>query len=130
VILTEAQSAGVGNATHIAVWAVALMIVSIVGFWAVLWIRKRALAETESSNEGLTLGALRTMHNRGELSDEEFEAARAAIVSSAGLDPDKARSVRSEGGFALKAGPGVDLTGAPLPIRREEESNDSGGGAN
>jgi hypothetical protein len=130
VILTEAQAAGVGSATQIAVWAVVLMIVSIVGFWAALWIRKRALGEADSSDEGLTLGALRTMHNRGELTDEEFEAARAAIVSRAGLDPDKARSVKSDGGFTQKAGPGVDLTGAPLPIRREEESNDSESGAN
>ncbi len=128
--VTAAQSAGVGNAMQIAVWAVVLILLAIVGFWAAMWIRKRALGEAETSDEGLTLGALRTMHNRGELSDEEFEAARAAIVSRAGLDPDKARSVRSDGGFALKAGPGVDLTGAPLPVRRDEESKDSEGGAN
>ncbi len=130
MILTEAQAAGAGGATQIAVWAVVLMIASIVGFWAALWIRKRALGDAETSDEGLTLGALRTMHNRGELTDEEFEAARAAIVSRAGLDPDKARSPLGPGGFARKSDPGVDLTGAPLPIRREEESTDSDTGAN
>ncbi len=128
--VTAAQSAGVGNAMQIAVWAVALMLIAIVGFWAVLWIRKRILSDAETSREGLTLGALRTMHNRGELTDDEFEAARAAIVSQAGLDPDKARSVAHGSGFALKAGPGVDLTGAPLPVRRDEESKDSDDGAN
>lgn len=130
MIVSQAQVVGVGSATQIAIWAAALIVLTIVGFWAALWIRRRALGEVESSDEGLTLGALRTMHNRGELSDEEFEAARDAILSRAGLDPNKARPAKAVGGFVQKADPGVDLTGAPLPVRRDEDSSDSGSGAN
>ena len=129
-----AQSSAGGSGT-IVVWVIVLMLATIAGFWAAMVIRKRALnAEEEESTEGLTLGALRDMHQRGDLDDEEFERARAAILARAGVDPDKARPVTGEpdiaGGFVRRAGPGVDLTGAPLPDARREDDADSGAGAN
>jgi len=112
-------------AGQVAVWAVALILVAVGGFWAALWLRKRMLDEGESLTEGLTLGALRDMHARGELSDEEYEAARAAVLAQAGVDPSRA------GGFVRDAAPGVDLTGAPLPgPGGQKDAKDSGEGAN
>jgi len=131
---TLAQVGGAGGATQIAVWAVVLMIATIAGFWSAMWIRNRALREETGDDEGLTLGALRSMHARGELSDEEYEAARAAVLARAGVDPSKAGSAASAGGYERHAGPGVDLTGAPLPRPAAEEhpgrGDESDAGAN
>ncbi|MGP1310571.1 MAG: SHOCT domain-containing protein [Phycisphaerales bacterium] len=110
--MTAAQASGAGQ---IALWSVALMLAAIIGFWFAIWLRKRLTTEEEGSGEGLTLGALRTMHARGELSDEEYDAARAAVLAQSGVDPDKARSDRGAAGFARTAEPGVDLAGDPLP---------------
>lgn len=129
------SSAGAGGSGSIVAWVIVLMLATIVGFWAAMVIRKRALsADDEESTEGLTLGALREMHARGDLDDEEYERARAAILARAGVDPDKARPIDDgpdrAGGFARRADPGVDLTGAPLPNQGRKDRGDSGPGAN
>lgn len=105
------------SAGLIALWAAALIVASLLGFWIVLRIRHRVLTDESRSGLGLTLADLRRMHASGELSDEEFDAARAAIVGAAG---GKAQGVRppntpEPGGFEMRAEPGADLTGDPLP---------------
>jgi hypothetical protein len=129
------SSAGAGGTGSIVAWVIVLMLAAIVGFWAAMMIRKRALsADDEESTEGLTLGALRDMHARGDLDDEEYERARAAILARAGVNPDKARPLSAgpdrDEGFTRRAGPGVDLTGAPLPEPGRKDRGDSGQGAN
>jgi hypothetical protein len=59
------------------------------------------------------------MQERGELSREEFDAARASVTARlAGREPES-RGVSapraSDGGVALRAKPGFDLAGDPLP---------------
>lgn len=136
MIRALAQSAtGGGGSGSIVAWVIVLMLATIVGFWAAMVIRKRVLSpDDDASSQGLTMGALRDMHARGDLDDEEYERARAAILARAGVDPDKARPVAGATdlaeGFARRAGPGVDLTGAPLPVAGRKDDGDSGRGAN
>lgn len=134
MIRAIAQSSTGGSAS-IVVWVIVLMLATIVGFWLAMVIRKRALsADDDGTAEGLTLGALRDMHARGDLDDEEYERARAAILARAGVDPDKVRPLVGPSGesrgFAREASPGVDLTGAPLPGSERKDHGDSGLGAN
>lgn len=113
-----AQAGSGGGSGSIVVWVIVLMLATIFGFWLAIVIRKHALSSGDDATEGLTLGALRDMHARGDLDDEEYERARAAILARAGVDPDKARpldEVQRPPGFTRRASPGVDLTGAPLP---------------
>lgn len=112
-----------GSAGIIAIWAAALIVASLLGFWIVLRIRHRALSDQTGSGLGLTLADLRRLHASGQLSDEEFDAARAAIVGAAGGKPQGARPSTGHGqdGFHMQAAPGTDLTGDPLPKPDQRE---------
>lgn len=126
---TAAQATG---AAPIVVWSIALMIAAIVGFWFVLWLRKRLTSDSVESGEGLTLGGLRDMHERGEIDDEEFEAAKAAVLARVGGNPGSGQSARQAPGFKRIADPGRDLAGDPLPKPHDPtpEGPDSEDGAN
>ena len=132
--IAQSASGGSGSAT-IVVWVIVLMLAAIAGFWIAMVIRKRTLSpDDDGSTEGLTLGALRDMHARGDLDDDEYERARAAILARAGVDPDKARPLTDPSDpqqtFVRRAEPGVDLTGAPLPDLGRKDPGDSGLEAN
>ncbi|MEL7473740.1 MAG: SHOCT domain-containing protein, partial [Planctomycetota bacterium] len=78
--------------------------------------------------------SLRAMRDRGDLSDEEFQAARRRLVDRVRAEPasggdaaDTSKtpdaSVTSRAGAAgLRARPGFDLTGAPLPPSTDDPS--------
>ncbi len=100
---------------------------------AIMALRRRMLAkDAPASEEGAgMLDSLRAMRARGELSEEEFQAARAAFLSKAvgsavpGVPERGARVARpmARGGTdgERRAPPGVDLTGAPLPRPTDRE---------
>ncbi len=64
----------------------------------------------------LSLDDLRRMRDEGELSEEEYERLRDRLVREAGAPP---RSDRE-----LRAKPGYDLTGEPLPHAPPEEPDE------
>lgn len=100
---------------------------------AIMALRRRMLAkDAPASEDGAgMLDSLRAMRARGELSEEEFQSARAAFLSKAvgsavpgapDRSAEKARPI-SRGGTdgERRAAPGVDLTGAPLPRPTDRE---------
>lgn len=82
----------------------------------VLWLRKRMLAaDRAAAEQGGLLDDLRDMRNRGEISDEEFTAAKQVMAARlAGQLNMKAPVPRPPPG-GIVAKPGYDLTGAKLP---------------
>lgn len=106
---TLAQSGGAGSSANttvqsIALWAAALIGALVLGAVALYAIRRRLLgADGPVGGDALSLHDLREMRARGDLNDEEFEAARNALLG------------RSESGEGRRATPGFDLTGEPLP---------------
>lgn len=115
------------TSTDVLIW-VCILIVAVLFLGAlILVVRKRMLAKDSAAADNW-IGDLRQMHKRGELSTEEYEAARRALTArfagGAGA-PAAAPSQRSARPHAprdeageLRAKPGFDLTGAPLPPRQ------------
>lgn len=100
--------------------AVAALILVVVGAGlAVMHLRKRLLRKGDaSSTTSSWLDELRTMHRTGQLSDEEFQAARASLlarITGGPIPPSPVRPVSPMSPTARVAPPGFDLTGAPLP---------------
>jgi hypothetical protein len=103
--------------TWIGVMIGALTVVTI----AILAIRGRLLGKDAGGVQKGMLDDLRAMRDRGEMTQAEFDAARAAMIARlapgrAGA-PASARPVpaASSGSKGLIAKPGFDLTGRPLP---------------
>lgn len=101
---------------------VLIVIVVAMGI-AMLMIRRRLLEkEGAAGQEGLMAG-LREMRNRGEISPEEYDAARRTMAAraagvapaAAGVKRKAALNPASPSGGVRMAKPGFDLTGAPLP---------------
>lgn len=101
--------------------AVLLLIgVTIAGGMVILAVRRHTMAgRRDSSFETLSLSEIRDLHARGELSDEEYEALRAAALGAFGYAP------RPEGD-ERRAPPGLDLTGEPLPDFRPGDEPGAG----
>lgn len=104
----------------IVLWAGSLIVVALVGGMLILWIRGRLVERrSEAAGAGTTLEQMRRLRDRGQLSQQEFDAARASLISRLSGQPAPAGQARaaerpSEPG-AMLAKPGFDLTGAPLP---------------
>jgi hypothetical protein len=108
---TVAQTADIGQAV---IWLIVLLAVVVVGTLVILALRRRLQGEDEGESAGLDLGALRKLRAEGSISEAEFEAARAAIVARHGVS-EAAPTVSPLDPRTVRARPGVDLTGEPLP---------------
>ena len=63
-------------------WLILLLGLVIAGGIVIFWVRRSlSAAHSSSSDTGFTLHELRELHRKGEISDEEFERARTAIIS-------------------------------------------------
>jgi hypothetical protein len=75
-----------GDTSQIIIWSLILIGVLVAGFAAVAvvkrWLNPSADA-LNSTNAGFTLSDLRRMHREGEISDLEFEKAKARIIGAA-----------------------------------------------
>jgi len=98
-----------------------------IGAFILAALRRRLFGEDPSgAGDGfIPLHDLRAMRQRGELSDEEYERLRAAMLGQWGVAggaplpaPDGEAESDSE---ERRAPPGYDLTGAPLPEPDEPE---------
>lgn len=84
-----------------------LLVGLIVIGWVTVWqVRRRLTKSDETSGVGFTLSDLRQLHKSGQMSDEEFERAKAKVV-------DAARRVAERDAAAAAAG------GGPAGARRD-----------
>lgn len=115
-----AQSSGAGP---VLVWSGVLVIAVVAGAIVVLWARRSLLSDREPGGAGgLSLHELRQLRARGELTEAEFEAAKAVVIGSSGRaagPPDRPQRGGTPG--ERRAAPGFDLTGEPLPPSASDE---------
>lgn len=114
-----------------ALWMIALLVLVAVGGYILVGLRRQLLQDAEDGGEGLTLHSLRVLHAEGKLSDEEFERTKAVILAEfTGRQESPPRSQamlpRSHPlPEEIRALPGFDLTGEPLPRFGEEAEGDA-----
>jgi len=115
---------GAASSVDVIIWVGALILAVLVLGIVILLLRKSLFARDADDASGM-LSELRRMHKSGELSTQEYDAARKALtVRVAGrtspANPSETQTKRTEPprpapGGELRAKPGFDLTGAPLP---------------
>lgn len=109
--------------------AVGLLMGAVIALGVILLMYRSRVLSSENAAEaqrGL-LDDLRAMRDRGEITLEEYDAARrslAARLKGEAPPPSMSRPARGEP-EAMVAPPGYDLTGRPLP--RPSESEKGGG---
>lgn len=64
-------------------WALVLVGVILLGFYAVVQVKRWVTKPDEHVGAGFTLSDLRALHRSGKMSTEEFEKAKLAIVAAA-----------------------------------------------
>ena len=71
------------DTTSIIIWSL-LLIGLIVAGWLTVWqVRRRLQRDDTLGNAGFTLSDLRQLHKSGQMTDEEFERAKAKVVEAA-----------------------------------------------
>ena len=68
-------------------WLIMLLVVVVVGAAGIYFVRRMLQGGHSASVEGFTLHELRRMHVAGQLTDEEFERAKALIIGRVGGSP-------------------------------------------
>ncbi|MCC6284849.1 MAG: hypothetical protein IT439_06035 [Phycisphaerales bacterium] len=99
---------------RILLWIGILIAMALAG--GVLWLRlrKRVFDEDPPDDPASLIEQLRDARRRGVISEEEFQASRDSLL---GRRPQARRVVRGEifDDGTIRARPGFDLTGTPLP---------------
>lgn len=109
------QAAGGAPVVSVVTWMLVLIVLVIAAGLVLLALRRRLLDEAdEVGGSGLDLKTLRAMRDRGELTEEEFERARERVLEAYGADATTPATTSPLDG-SLRARPGFDLTGEPLP---------------
>ena len=103
----------ISDTSMVLIWIGVTLVLILIGAGIAVWVRRRFHANDTAAPETLSLHELRELHAQGGLSDDEFEALRDAAVRAhqggvAAMKP----SPKTD---AVRAEPGVDLTGEPLP---------------
>jgi Short C-terminal domain len=76
-----AQSANTkASQGEVILWVAILILVAFLGGMVILWIRKKMLAKENPADAGSLLDHLRAMLQRGEITQEEFDATKKAMV--------------------------------------------------
>ena len=86
---------GRGNTGSIFVWVAVLIAVIMVGGLLLMWLRRRMFMGDYMEQAGGLMESLRKMRDTGQMSQEEYDAARkamAARVANIGLGPKKPQS--------------------------------------
>ena len=79
-VLAAGPASGTGF-SDVAIWLAVLGLLVIVGGVVLLHLRRRMGRDESAPPTGFTLHDLREMHARGELTDEEFQRARTALLA-------------------------------------------------
>ena len=64
-------------------WALVMFGLILLGFYAVVRIKRWVTKPDDGPAAGFTLSDLRALHRKGQISAEEFEKAKTAIVAAA-----------------------------------------------
>jgi hypothetical protein len=106
--------AATSSSTQAIILLGALIVVVVIAGLVIMKVRSSMLSKGSESDEGIFAG-LRAMRDAGELSLEEYDAARKRLAAKAAGRPPPPVPARTAATGALRARPGFDLTGAPLP---------------
>ena len=89
IILAE----GPDSATYIVVCVALILVIIVIGAVVIPWIKRRyAGGEVSGPEQGFSIEHLQRMHDRGEISGEEFRRLRRAAL---GLDAETAKTDNS-----------------------------------
>ena len=116
---------------RILLWSIVLIVLVVGAFMGVMYLRRwvmddggGAASDEDKSKLGFTLGDLRRMHQRGQITDAEFETARAQMIAATQRAADRAAEAAKEA--AKQRGGGVtDIDELRARARRNREA---GGG--
>ncbi len=82
VLLSQGGQAADQLFVQILPWIGILAILIILGGGIAVWLRKRMAVNADDSSAGFILADLREMRDRGDISPEEFENAKARMITS------------------------------------------------
>jgi hypothetical protein len=125
--IIPASLAQMSMETQAVLWTLAVIGLTLVGAVVVMLLRRRIFTSGLDA-PGTMLDDLRASRDRGEMTDEEYAAARQAIVRKvsgeviADVSEHRPRPVVRDDG--LVARPGYDLTGEPLPKQTNSDQPD------
>lgn len=108
------------------IWLGVMMAAVITAGVVLLILRASVLGRGRASSESGLLDNLRAMRDRGEMSPEEFDAAKSAMASRLAVGslaqstPAPKKKIAPHTGDRV-APPGFDLTGRPLPPGPDEK---------
>jgi hypothetical protein len=111
-----AQEADTGS---VLLWAFVLILLIVLGFLGAMSLRKwLAKEEDEPDNPmGFTLGDLRAMHTKGQITTEEFEKAKVLMIAGTKRAADRAAQAAAE---AAKKNGGTDIDALRARARLRE----------
>ena len=86
------------DTASVIVWSFILIALLIVGFLGAMYVKKWVREDDEAPDDsaGFTLGDLRRLHQRGKLSAEEFEKARALMIFATQRAAERAAQAAAE----------------------------------
>ncbi len=138
---TGAGAGGASTSVDVLLWVGALIVAVLILGILILLMRKRLFVQAGEDAGGM-LDQLRALHRAGNLSTEEYDAARKALTTRVAAKMGKPvaadageqerpaptpRSAQQQAAGELRARPGFDLTGAPLPSPRDDQPPAAGG---
>jgi len=71
-----------GNIGSLLLYSLALIVLVVVAYIGVTWIRRQVKGEDGGASEGFTLSDLRRLHKSGQMTDDEYEKAKLLIIGS------------------------------------------------
>ena len=114
------------SSSDVILWSL-LLIGLIVAGWLTVWQVKRRLQKTDDvlGNAGFTLSDLRQLHKSGQMSDDEFEKAKARVVDAArrAAAREDAQSPGSAGTRPRAVEPLPDRRPRPRPPGQPDDSS-------
>jgi uncharacterized membrane protein len=77
------------NLTSILFWSFTCVVLLVVMMVLIAWLRRRLSPNEDFHGEGFTLADLRRMHKAGQMTDEEYERAKAKLIQGLGNVPEE-----------------------------------------
>jgi hypothetical protein len=113
---------------RILLWSIVLIVLLVGAFMGVMYLRRWVMddgsgttSDEDKAKLGFTLGDLRRMHQRGQLTDAEFETARTQMIAATQRAADRAAEAAKEA--ARQRGGGVtDVDELRARARRNREA--------